>query len=81
MHFGTMVRPSERAYLVCRIGMPSFSAIGLLHHESMFLGELSDMVGIEYQRSQDCNHFFSLVMQIATGKCISVVACCCFLLS
>jgi hypothetical protein len=34
----------------------------------MFLGELSDMVGLEYQRSQDSDPFFILVMQIATGK-------------
>jgi hypothetical protein len=42
---------------------------GLLRHESMFLGELSDMLGIEYQRSRDSDPFFILVMQLATGKC------------
>jgi hypothetical protein len=42
---------------------------GVLRHESMFLGELSDMVGIEYQRKRDCDPFFIVVMQIATGKC------------
>ena len=41
---------------------------GLLRHESMFFGELSDMLGIEYQRSRDSDPFFILVMQIATGK-------------
>jgi hypothetical protein len=40
----------------------------------MFLGELLDMLGIEYQRSHNSNPFFILVMQIATGKCS--VACC-----
>jgi hypothetical protein len=48
---------------------------GLLRSESMFLGELSDMLGIEYQRSRDSDPFFILVMQIATGKWC--VACCC----
>jgi hypothetical protein len=43
---------------------------GLLRSESMFLGELSDMLGIEYQRSRDSDPFFILVMQIATGKCV-----------
>jgi hypothetical protein len=41
---------------------------GLLRHESMFLGELSDMLHIEYQRSRDIDPFFIMVMQIATGK-------------
>ena len=41
---------------------------GLLRHESMFLGELSDMLHIEYQKSSDSDPFFIMVMQIATGK-------------
>jgi hypothetical protein len=54
---------------------------GLLRSESMFLGELSDMLGIEYQRSRDSDPFFILVMQIATGKCSvdCCVACSCLL--
>jgi hypothetical protein len=54
---------------------------GLLRHESMFLGELSDMLGIEYQRSRDSDPFFILVMQIATGKSLLSVVClfCCLI--
>jgi hypothetical protein len=44
---------------------------GLLRQESMFLGELSDMLGIEYQRGRDSDPFFILVMQLATGKCVA----------
>jgi hypothetical protein len=43
----------------------------------MFLGELSDMLNIEYQKSSDSDPFFMMVMQIATGK--SSCACCLFL--
>jgi hypothetical protein len=50
---------------------------GLLRSESMFLGELSDMLCIEYQRSRDSDPFFIMVMQIATGKS----SCCLVLLS
>jgi hypothetical protein len=53
---------------------------GLLRHESMFLGELSDMLGIEYQRSRDSDPFFILVMQLATGKYFFVVVVCLVLL-
>jgi hypothetical protein len=49
---------------------------GLLRHESMFLGELSDMLCIEYQRSRDSDPFFIMVMQIATGK-----SSCCLLVA
>jgi hypothetical protein len=48
---------------------------GLLRHESMFLGELSDMLHIQYQKDTDSDPFFIMVMQIATGK--SSCACCC----
>jgi hypothetical protein len=51
---------------------------GLLCHESMFLGELSDMLGIEYQRNHNSDPFFILVIQIATGKCCVCVCLCCF---
>jgi hypothetical protein len=63
---------------------------GLLCSESMFLGELSDMLGMKYQRSRNSDPFFILVMQIAAGKfcwCLSLPAPliltvdCCFLLS
>jgi hypothetical protein len=54
---------------------------GLLRHESMFLGELSDMVGVEYKR-KDHDPFFILVMQIATGKFVyCVIAIVLFLLT
>jgi hypothetical protein len=49
---------------------------GLLRHESMFLGELSDMLFVEYQRSRDSDPFFIMVMQIATGKSSCVCSCC-----
>ena len=62
---------------------------GLLRHESIFLGELSDMLHIEYQKSSDNDPFFIMVMQIATGKSSSSCFCllpppslmfdCCFL--
>jgi len=41
---------------------------GLLRSESMFLGELSDMVNIEYERRRDMDPYQILVLQIATGK-------------
>ena len=41
---------------------------GLLRHESMFLGELSDMVGLEHHKERDPHSIFLMVMQIATGK-------------
>jgi hypothetical protein len=47
---------------------------GLLRHESMFLGELSDMLCIEYQRSSDSDPFFIMVMQIATGKSLFLLS-------
>jgi hypothetical protein len=47
----------------------------LLRHESMFLGELSDMLCIEYQRSSDSDPFFIMVMQIATGKSSCCLSC------
>jgi hypothetical protein len=45
---------------------------GLLRHESMFLGELSDMVGIEHHKERDPHSIFVMVMQIATGKSVAV---------
>lgn len=41
---------------------------GVLRHESMFLGELSDMVGLEHERVRDAHRIFVMVMQMATGK-------------
>jgi hypothetical protein len=41
---------------------------GLLRSETMFLGELSDMLNIEYQRQQDCDPYEILILQIAAGK-------------
>ena len=41
---------------------------GLLRHESLFLGELSDMLHVQYDREKDWDPFFIMVMQIATGK-------------
>jgi len=41
---------------------------GLLRSETMFLGELSDMLTIEYQRQQDCDPYEILILQIAAGK-------------
>jgi hypothetical protein len=46
---------------------------GVLRHESMFLGELSDMVGLEHERARDAHRIFVMVMQIATGENF----CCC----
>jgi hypothetical protein len=51
---------------------------GLLHHELMFLGELSNMLHIEYQKSSNSNPSFIMVTQIAIGK--SSCAYCCLLL-
>ena len=47
----------------------------VLRHESMFLGELSDMFGFEHKRPKDPDPLYIMVMQIATGKFF-----CCFLL-
>ena len=41
---------------------------GILRHESLFLGELSDMVGLEHKRERDVHPMEILVMQIAFGK-------------
>lgn len=41
---------------------------GLLRHESLFLGELSDMLAISHKRERDPDAMFVMVMQIATGK-------------
>ena len=48
---------------------------GLLRSESMFLGELSDMVNIEYERRRDMDAYEILVLQIATGKSFLFVDC------
>jgi hypothetical protein len=49
---------------------------GLLRHESMFLGELSDMLHIQYQKTDGSDPYFIMVMQIATGKSSSCACCC-----
>ena len=49
---------------------------GLLRHESMFLGELSDMVGLEHEKEGDAHKIFIMVMQIAIGKWLVVVLLC-----
>jgi hypothetical protein len=36
----------------------------------MFLGELSDRVGIEHHKERDPHSIFVMVMQIATGKSV-----------
>jgi hypothetical protein len=41
---------------------------GLLRSESLFLGELSDMFGIEHKCTRDPHPYFISIMQIATGK-------------
>jgi hypothetical protein len=41
---------------------------GILRSESVFLGELSDMFGIEHKRERDPHPYFISIMQIATGK-------------
>lgn len=46
---------------------------GLLRSESLFLGELSDMFGIEHKRERDVHPYFIAIMQIATGKNFDVV--------
>jgi hypothetical protein len=43
---------------------------GLLRHESLFLGEFSDMVGLSHRRRKDAAEMFIMVMQIATGKTV-----------
>ena len=45
-----------------------YSAI--LRHESLFLGELSDMVGLRHKRRADPAAMYIMVMQIATGKTV-----------
>jgi hypothetical protein len=41
---------------------------GILRSESVFLGELSDMFGIEHKRQRDPHPYFISIMQIATGE-------------
>ena len=43
----------------------------------MFLGELSDMVGIQHKRARDPDPLFIMVMQITTGKFEKADCCCC----
>jgi hypothetical protein len=43
---------------------------GLLRHESLYIGELSDMTCTTYQRQVDADPVFLMVLQIATGKCL-----------
>ena len=40
---------------------------GILWSESLFLGELSDMFGIEHKCARDAHPYFISIMQIATG--------------
>lgn len=42
----------------------------IIRHESLFLGELSDMVGLRHQRLADPAEMFIMVCQIATGKTV-----------
>jgi hypothetical protein len=47
----------------------------VLRHESMFLGELSDMFGFEHKRPKDPDPLYIMVMQIATGKFLLLLVC------
>lgn len=43
---------------------------GVLRHETLFNGELSDMVGLQHLREKDAHEIFVMVMQMSTGKCV-----------
>jgi hypothetical protein len=45
-----------------------YSTSGILRCESLFQGELSDYIGLEFQKPQDPHSLELLVTQIATGK-------------
>jgi hypothetical protein len=45
---------------------------GILRGESVFKAELSDFLGLKVHHAKDHHEIFVLVMQIATGKCLSV---------
>lgn len=61
-------RSSRAAFPALRNRMTFLNCYsGVLRHESMFLGELSDMVGLEHERSKDAHAMFIMVMQMSTG--------------
>ena len=60
----------------CLMGLHSCFAFlecygGVLRCESIFLGELSDMLLLDIQRKDDADRMEVMVMQIATGKTVS----------
>lgn len=50
---------------------------GILRHETVFLTDLSDMVGLQHQRERDPHPIFIQVMQMAQGKFLLFVVDCC----